>query len=277
MHFTTLHEQLQELGINCQTPADLYPELVKLCDSLGVPRETGDNAEARRIVNTYMKNNNHPDRADKVAAEENKDRDEVYEVLTERSKVIIVKYQAFKLLIKFFNFPNPSQAQLLTCINHNLIFHNNTEFQEHMKQHLFKCNKCVHTATTKELLMEHIKTHNNFQCETCHKVFTTKGNLNTHKQLHDNIDYSCPTCGKKLTRKRDINEHDKIVHKGKKIKCTLGCTREFDDRRNEKRHRQTHKTEKDLECNFKEALACKFKTKHQENLEKHIMRKHTSG
>ena len=274
MEFAKLQQNLKDLYIDCQMPEDLYLEFTKLCDFLEVPMDTVDNILAKRIAMNKVRFN-HPDGTYKIANKNNLDKDEVNKELTEKTKIIIMKVKAFKLLVDVFNFPHPSQAQSLICNPHKLIFTKKIEFDAHMTSHQFKCNQCEYTSTNIESLNTHTQTHKKFSCDTCNKQFTTKGNLKTHKQIHNNVITSCTICRIRLGRQRDLLDHNRTVHLGEKTMCKLDCGRSFNTQRNEARHRmEFHKTEKDLECGYK-VLGCEFKTKHKSCLESHVLSQHT--
>ena len=173
----------------------------------------------------------------------------------------------------FFNFPKPSQAKPRICSLCKLIFTTKLEFETHMTCHQSKCNQCEYTSADIALLNIHIQIHKKLSCDTYGKQFSTKGNLKTHSKVHSKEVTSCTVCGKILGRPRDLVHHNKIEHQGIQIMCKMGCGKGVNTPRNETRHRSVHKTEKDIECSFKE-FGCKFKTKFKSSLECHVLSQH---
>ena len=108
--------------------------------------------------------------------------------------------------------------------------------------HLFHCNKCEKTFSTKISLRKHVfKIHESqnkeFACKLCNKTFVYEATLKVHLKAHRGIyPYTCEFCGKGFTSKQNMTGHVASVHTGQMLfHCTF-CNMGFNYKSNLKMH-----------------------------------------
>ncbi|KRK04686.1 uncharacterized protein Dyak_GE28656 [Drosophila yakuba] len=92
-----------------------------------------------------------------------------------------------------------------------------TELNQLKEEKPLKCNNCLETYLTKELLEEHLQTHTEerrFQCSHCTKCFGKRSTLNRHLLTHTGErPFHCSHCSSSFNQSSSLKRHMKI-HKG---------------------------------------------------------------
>ncbi|XP_071174501.1 uncharacterized protein [Mytilus edulis] len=146
----------------------------------------------------------------------------------------------------------------------------------HLRTHTgdcpFQCPCCSSKFKIKSDLRRHMRTHTGekpYQCDKCQVKCTTQGNLHSHMKVHHSAEnLKCSHCSYKTSSKRSLWNHSKIHEPFDPDNTCQIC--DFKCASNEilKKHMTMHKSDY-LKCHH-----CDFTTRHQQNLEQHIKRKH---
>ncbi|KAK0086851.1 hypothetical protein PV325_002413 [Microctonus aethiopoides] len=167
----------------------------------------------------------------------------------------------------------------------NRIFSNLRLFRIHKRIHYpqiksWPCEICGKRYSSKNLLDEHVNTHNGvrpyicqtcgkdfaskytykahakthevrprpFECLQCNKTFLSQQNLNQHERTHLGVkEYVCHQCGKAFGSPHNLEVHN-IVHTGyKPYKCRM-CGKAFARKAEIRDHERTHTGEKPYQC-----------------------------
>ncbi|XP_063440214.1 uncharacterized protein LOC134721273 [Mytilus trossulus] len=146
----------------------------------------------------------------------------------------------------------------------------------HLRTHTgdcpFQCPCCSSKFKIKSDLRRHMRTHTGekpYQCDKCQVKCTTQGNLHSHMKVHHSAEnLKCSHCSYKTSSKRSLWNHSKIHEPFDPNNTCQIC--DFKCASNEilKKHMTMHKSDY-LKCHH-----CDFTTRHQQNLEQHIKRKH---
>ncbi|CAL4126008.1 unnamed protein product [Meganyctiphanes norvegica] len=106
-----------------------------------------------------------------------------------------------------------------------------------------------------------------FECMECDEVFDTRDDLIKHIDTHFNSDvFSTDVANERYKKKRENNNGSELM---KNFRCKL-CSYRCTNKKRLKDHTAVHSDEKPFSCS-----QCKFKTKHNLSLLKHIENRHS--
>ncbi|XP_033638467.1 zinc finger protein 665-like [Asterias rubens] len=114
---------------------------------------------------------------------------------------------------------------------------------------IFNCEICDKPCRSKADRKIHMRIHNNekpFQCGICHNIFRQLAHLKHHMLIHTGErPYSCQHCSKAFRGNSALTRHiDRIHPVEKKFACGI-CTKACASEADIKRHRKSHRNEKD--------------------------------
>ncbi|CAH0547711.1 unnamed protein product [Brassicogethes aeneus] len=124
----------------------------------------------------------------------------------------------------------------------------------HNSKNLHICNVCNHVAHSNRTLSYHMLKHENkvYQCEICGKSFNRKNLLSIHKKMHsqqNSTQVLCPICGKSFHYKSGMVYHMKMHNQTRDYVCNI-CDKRFYMKAVLNRHVRCHTGDRPYACQY---------------------------
>ncbi|KAI8777151.1 zinc finger X-chromosomal protein [Biomphalaria glabrata] len=141
---------------------------------------------------------------------------------------------------------------------------------------LYVCKLCTHKSKSDQLMLRHLKSHNDgqmFVCSECNYSTIWRKDWKIHSQHHQNKKLKCPVCVAEFTEKDDFSLHLTTYHsmsETQKYKC-IECNYQAKSLTSFKEHRRKH-TGEVFKCPHQ---GCTFQSMYGRSLQKHLKQKHS--
>jgi len=138
----------------------------------------------------------------------------------------------------------------------------------------YQCDKCEFTATNKNSLGKHMKTHN-LSCDLCSAQFSSRNDFNVHmKGVHGGHKYRCDQCEFSSAWRETLKNHISSKHSREGLyKCDI-CNAGFPRRNTLATHMQIHddrEKQRQYECSY---VGCQSTFTAPSQLKKHVAKVH---
>ena len=125
------------------------------------------------------------------------------------------------------------------------------ELDAHKKKHAenkINCKNCAELFTSKKLLFDHVKIHEQPEVEECHNSRRDQKRIESNEKQFISSKYQCSKCDNSYFDMRKLRRHDWRAHR--QIECSI-CMETLTSRQQLKEHRQhVHKMLKKIPCKF---------------------------